>query len=349
MKTDDRIETSTPGADNRPIVALLLTPQTRAQVLSSEAANRLASIARFTVPKEGELTPESLSQQLDGARAALTGWGTPPLGPELLAAHPDLKLVAHSAGSVRRLVPEDAIETGRLKVSHSAINIAEAVAEFVLAETMMFLREPHRHDAGLKAGEAWFDLRHRYLGRLLGSQTVGLVGAGYVGRLVIGLFKAFGARVMVADPFLTQERAQALGVELATLDDLLANCDIVSLHAPVLPETRHMIGARELARLRDGALFINTARSALVDEAALASALQTGRFTAAIDVFDAEPLPADNPFLKLPNAIVSPHAAGHTFDTHLRQGDTAVAEVMRFLAGEPLRHEVTKTMLATMA
>src|SRR3546814_8879828 len=98
-----------------------------------------------------------------------------------------------------------------------------------------------------------------------------------------------------------------------------------------------MIGAEQLEKLRDGTIFINTGRSALVDEAALVAALKESRFTAAIDVFDTEPLPADSPFRSLPNAVLPPHAAGHTADTHQRQGATAVEEIGRFLRADPLR------------
>lgn len=335
-------------AANRPVVALLLTPETRAQVLTDEAFAALSEAAQIVIP-DAAMSTETLPRWLAGARAALTGWGTPPLTDAMLAQCPDLALVAHSAGSIRRLVPPDAISEGRLRVSHSAIDIARAVAEFVIATTLAHLRNPDRLDAGLKGGAAWFDLRRDYLGRLLGDLTIGIVGAGYVGRLVIALFKAFGCRILVSDPLLSEERAKTLGVERGSLHEVLAAADVVSLHVPVLEETRHMIGAGQLALLRDGSLFINTARSAIVDEQALAEALAQNRFTAAIDVFDTEPLPPDSPFRTLPNAIISPHAAGHTLDTHHRQGATAVAEIRRFLAGEPLQHEVTAGMLATMA
>jgi phosphoglycerate dehydrogenase-like enzyme len=110
-----------------------------------------------------------------------------------------------------------------------------------------------------------------------------------------------------------------------------------------------MISAAQLARLRDGALFINTARAALVDEDALLSELQSGRISAALDVFATEPLPPDSPFRTLPNVILSPHAAGHTTDTYLRQGKAMVEDVRRYLCGEPLVFEVTARMLPTMA
>lgn len=333
---------------HRPIVAILLAPAMRDTMLTKDAQARLAESADVRT-HDAALDDAALSRLLDGATTALAGWGTPPLTADLLAAHPSLQLVAHSAGSIRKLVPLSAIASGRLRVTHAANFIAAAVAEFVIAQTLSILREPDKHNAGMKAGEGWFDLRKRHLGRLLGAMTVGVVGAGYVGRAVIALFKAFGCRVRVADPLLSPEKASALDVEIASLDDLLTNCDIVSLHAPVLPETDRMIGAREFALLRDGALFINTARSLLVDQQAQLDALRNGRFNAIIDVYDVEPLSVDDPLRSLPNVWLSPHAAGHSADTYKLQGAAAVDDIIRFLKGDSLRHEVSPAMLATMA
>jgi phosphoglycerate dehydrogenase-like enzyme len=110
-----------------------------------------------------------------------------------------------------------------------------------------------------------------------------------------------------------------------------------------------MIGAPQLARLADGAVFINSARAALVDETALLRELENGRIVAALDVFADEPLPADSPFRRLPNVVLSPHVAGHSLDTHLRQGQAMVDEVQRFLQGEPLQYEITPDMLPLIA
>ena len=131
--------------------------------------------------------------------------------------------------------------------------------------------------------------------------------------MMMRLFRAFDARVLVYDPYLTEAQAQALGAELSGLDELLRRSDIVSLHVPSLPETRYMIGAAQLAMLKDGALFINTARGAIVDEQALIAELRKGRFTAALDVYEKEPLADDSPLRMLPNAILAPHAAGHSY------------------------------------
>lgn len=333
----------------KPKVVILLTPDMRSKLIPASAEKRLAQVADVRAPQEGELTSENLPGLLDDAVAAITGWGTPPLDEALLARATSLKLVAHAAGSVRHLVPFAAIEEGRLHVTHAAIHIGEAVSEFVMAQVLSFLRHPAELADGMRNNESWFDLRARLLGRLLGEQTVGLLGAGYIGRMMTRLFRAFDARVLVYDPYLTEAQAREMGAELSGLDDLLRRSDIISLHVPSLLETRHMIGAAQLAMIKDGALFINTARGAIVDEQALIAELRKGRFTAVLDVYEKEPLAHDSPLRKLPNAILAPHAAGHSHETYLRQGAAAVDEVCRMLAGEPYRHEVTKAVLAIMA
>jgi phosphoglycerate dehydrogenase-like enzyme len=166
---------------------------------------------------------------------------------------------------------------------------------------------------------------------------------------VIRLLRGFGCRLLVADPTLSPEQARGLGVEPASLHDLLRQSDIVSLHAPVIPETENMIGAAEFALIRDGAFFINTARAVLVDQEAQFTALATGRFAAMLDVFATEPLPVDDRLRHLPNVLLAPHAAGHTQDTYHQQGAVCVDEIERFLSGEPLQFEVRPDMLRTMA
>jgi phosphoglycerate dehydrogenase-like enzyme len=334
--------------ENKPSVAVVIPAATREKILSAESLNALTEFALVRLPKGSQITLDELPQLLNGAVACITGWGTPPLSVELLNANPNLRLIAHAAGSIRNLVPLNLVDEG-LRVSHAAAIIADAVAEFVISEALLGLRPLHEIDRGMRAGEEWKALRERYTGRLLGACTVGIIGAGYVGRKVIHLFNSFGAKVGVYDPLLTNESAAALGVLPCTLDQLLAESDVVSLHTPVLPETREMIGAAQLAQMRDGSLFINTARAALVDEEALLKELQSGRINAALDVFATEPLPFDSPFRSLPNVILSPHAAGHTTDTYLRQGRAMVEDVGRYIRGEPLVFEVSVEMLPTMA
>jgi phosphoglycerate dehydrogenase-like enzyme len=331
-----------------PKVSILLTPDRREQVLSSDAERDLASFASVIVPRGRTLTAEELPALLDGAVACVTGWGTPPLSEELLASCSALRLVAHTAGSVRRLVPLSALEKG-LRLSHAAAIIADSVAEFVISQALLCLRHLHEIDRDMKAGHDWNAIRDLYPGRLLGSKTVGVVGTGRVGRAVIRLLVAFGCRVLAYDPYLTAEQAAQLAVESVDLDDLLAGSDIVTLHAPVLPETIGMIGAAQIALLREHAIFINAARSVLVDEDALLNTLQKKLIVAALDVFNEEPLPINSPFRTLTNVVLSPHTAGHTIDTHLRQGRAMIDEVRRFLQGESLRYEITSSAYSILA
>jgi len=312
------------------------------------AEEDLASFTEVRNPDNPLITSEDLPELLQGVTACLTGWGTPPLSDEVLAQCPDLRMIAHTAGTVRTLVTPLAVERG-LRLSHAAAIIGDAVAELVITQALLFMRPLHEIDRAMRTRQSWDVIKQEYLGRSLGSQTVGVVGVGRVGRTVIGLCKAFGCRVLAYDPYLTATDAAELGVEALSLDDLCAEASIVTIHAPVLPETIGMIGHRQLALLRDGAVFINTARAVLVDEEALFDELKGGRIVAGLDVFGEEPLPDDSPMRELPNVLLSPHLAGHTADTHLQQGQAMVDEIRRFFQGSPLQYEITPAMFSLIA
>ena len=333
-----------------PVISVLLTEKTRRMMLDDTAIAQLNTLGDVRWPAGATIDASDVDRLLQGATACLTGWGTPPFDPAARQRHPRLALVAHSAGSVRTLIPARLFDDG-LRVSHAASKIAASVAEFVVAEALLAMRGIDRLHHRLRNGGEWLDVRAAVPQRLLGARTVGIVGAGYVGRAVMRLLVPFGCRVLVFDPYLDETEAAALGVVSAALDDALAQSDVISLHAPVLPETRRMIGARELALLRPGALFINTARAELVDQAALLAEIRAGRIVAALDVFDNEPLPPDSPFRDpmLANVTISPHAAGHTEEAHFAQGQAMVDEIGRLLRQEPLHHEVTRAMLDRMA
>jgi len=172
------------------------------------------------------------------------------------------------------------------------------------------------------------------------GKTVGIVGASRIGRLVMERLGSFDLRVLVHDPFLGEPEAAALGAELCGLDDLLARCDVVSLHAPALPSTRHMIDRRRLGLLCDGAVLINTARGALVDHDALTDELVSGRIDAVLDTTEPETLAAESPLYDLDNVFLTPHIAGSQGRETGRMLDLALDELERLVGGEPLQHEV---------
>ena len=159
-----------------------------------------------------------------------------------------------------------------------------------------------------------------------------------------------GSEMCIRDsPYLDDEGATTLGVSRMELDDLFGWADVVSVHAPQLPETRHLVDGRRLARMRDGAWLVNTARGSIVDTDALTRECVSGRLCAFIDTPEPEPLPPESPLYDLPNVVLTPHIAGSLGPEATRLGDVAVAEVRRFLAGEPLLHEVRAADLERIA
>ena len=179
---------------------------------------------------------------------------------------------------------------------------------------------------------------------------MGVVGCGFAGSHYIELLQAFGVNVLAYDPLLDEAAIAAMGAKKADLDTLLAESDVVSLHAPALDSTRHMINGRALSLMKDRAILINTARGALVDEEALAQALRGGKLKyACLDVTDPEPPAADSPLRGIPNCIMTPHLAGLANNGKLKIGAHVADEIGRFLTGGALVSEITQAMLATIA
>ncbi len=327
-----------------------ITPTLYRELFSDAADATLRSLAEVTFPAtDHNLTVAELAQLVPGHSMVISGWGTPTFTDEVLRAAADLKLVAHSAGSIKKLLPPALFAQG-IQVTHAAGAIAPAVAEMTILLILLALRQVHQLDRRLKAGQAWADAKGSLLGQELAGQRVGVVGAGYTGRELIWRLNGLHAQVWVYDPYLTAERAAALGVTHVTdLDLLFRACPIITMQAPPTTETARMVGAQQLQQLSDGAIFINTARSLTVDQDALLAEFQSGRIFGALDVFDEEPLPVDSPFRQLENVIITPHVAGASQQARRRQGQFIVDEIARFLGGESLQYAVTRDMLEIMA
>jgi phosphoglycerate dehydrogenase-like enzyme len=223
------------------------------------------------------------------------------------------------------------------------------VAEFTLAAILLANKGALRAARDYGARRARIDALAEYPDIGNRAKTVGLVGASRVGRGVIDLLRPFDLRVVVADPFLDEAEAARLGVQLLELDALLAESHVVSLHAPSLPTTRHMIDRRRLALMRDGAVLINTARGALVDHDALVAELRSGRLSAVLDVTEPEPLPPESPLFTLPNVVLTPHIAGALGTEVVRLGDAAIEELRRYASGLPFAHPLRPEDLGRVA
>lgn len=273
-------------------------------------------------------------------------WGCPPLDADMLERAPRLGLFAYAAGTVKMTLT-DAVWDRDIRVTSGANANAEPVAEFTLA-AILFANKGvlwRRGPADYSGLSAMGDRPWGNYGR-----TIGIVGASLTGRRVIELLRPFPhLSVTLYDPYVTSEEAALLGVERLELNELCAEADVLSIHAPALPETMHMIGADQLSALPDGATVINTARGPLVDHEALLPHLASGRLYAVLDVTDPEPLPEDSPLLEMPNVWISPHLAGSQGTELARMTDYVTEEIRRWSDGEPALNEVTRDRLATMA
>jgi phosphoglycerate dehydrogenase-like enzyme len=301
-----------------------------------EAMKRLRSLGNLQTNDSGApFSPEELSRQLRGVDVCVTHWGTPKFDETVLEGADKLRLIAHAAGSVADLVSEAAYERG-IRVCSANTIMARHVAEGVLAYILAGLRDLPRCARSMREG-AW-DRDIAAISSLFGKK-VGLIGLGTVGRFLVELLKPFGVELRVYDPYLSAEAIAALGnARAASLDVALAWGDVISVHASLTPETRHLLGKEKLSKIRDGALFVNTARGAVVDEAALLEELKTGRFRAVLDVFEQEPLPAESGLRNLPNATLMPHVVGSSAREDMTFG--VIEEIGRFLRGEPLQYEI---------
>jgi phosphoglycerate dehydrogenase-like enzyme len=306
----------------------------------------MAQIERWEGP--GNPTPAAVAAALRRAQVLLTGWGTPALAAlaEWTSQDFAVRLVAHTAGTVKQLVPVAAIERG-VVVTHANDSLAEAVAEFTLGAIVMARRHAFAAAARMRAGREHVPLAAQHEVR---GSTIGIIGASAIGRRVMKLLAPLDVTLLLYDPYCPPAVAAEHGAKQVGLHDLLRSSQIVSLHAPVTPETIGMLGAAEFAAMQDGALFVNTARGRLIDHDALLAELQRGRLNALLDVTDPnEPLPHDSPFFGLENCTVLPHMAAVTVEARLRQSQMMIDETLRFLAGEPLRFQVTRARWDTMA
>jgi phosphoglycerate dehydrogenase-like enzyme len=317
-------------------------------ILSTRARTvleRLGSVQWNT--NDRDYSPEELAELLPGVDAVVTSWGSPNFTPEMLKVADRLKLMGHAAGSVKNRMPKEGYDRGIVVLSAAAV-IADSVAEYTLWAMLSMQRDLYPFDALMKSGGGWKRSDTSYAHELY-HKKVGLVSASMVGRRVAALLQPFQCEVLVYDPYLNEEESHTLGVTKASLDEIFATCDIVSLHAPVTPETREMITAAHFRSMQDGALFINTARAWVVDYTAMLTELRTGRLRAVLDVFDREPLPADDELRLMSHVFLTPHVSGHTTESRLRLVEAIADDMVRFFNAEPLRYAVTWDRLQIMA
>lgn len=286
------------------------------------------------------------SPELADATVLFTSWGAPLIDDAVLDRAPNLRAVLHAAGSVKEVVGKAVFERGLL-VSSAAGEMADPVA--VVAYSFITLAAKRSLTLSQHYREGRVAPRHDRPEVGFGNKTIGIVGASRIGQALIRRLVADGRRVALYDPHCPPALAAELGVALTDLDSLCAGSDILSLHAPILPSTVHMIDAKRLRLLKDGAAVINTARGRLLDTEALLAECATGRLEAYLDVTDPEPLPPEHGLHHLPNVFLTPHMAGTEGADLDLMGRFAAEELHRLVAGRPLRGLVHADRLPRLA
>ncbi len=329
---------------NRPAIVLAhwegVDPYTDADLLRLDTAGRL--LDRVPLQSWDDGRADAL---LAEAEILVGHWGCPPLDEAMLARAQKLRMFAYGAGTVKMQVTPAAWDR-ELRITSGADANGEPVAEFTLAAILMANKDVFWRADRAKGGPGW----DRPPGAAeVGNydKTIGIVAASLIGRRVIELLRPFPRlTAIVYDPFLTDDDAAALGVEkVDDLTDLCRRSNVLSIHAPSLPSTMHLVGREQLAALPDAATLINTARGAVLDHDALLDELRPGRICAILDVTDPEPLPDDSEFLTLPNVALTPHVAGSQGTELRRMADWVCDEVERYVEGRPARNPITRDII----
>lgn len=338
-----------PGQPCRPQAALAMAPAAAAAVLDPGALAALGQVCDLAPgPVLDDFGTERARAVLGEVEVLVTGWGCPPLDAAALDAAPRLRAIVHTAGSVRDHITPECWERG-IGVSSAAAANALPVAEYTVAMVLLTgkrvlerareLRANRRHTNPLSTS--------RDVGNF--GRTVGILSASMIGRRVIELLRPYDLRVLLHDPYVTDGEAEALGVRAVGLGELFARADVVSIHTPLLPETRGLVSRELIAAMRPDAVLINTARGAIVDQDALAEAAAAGAIRAVLDVTDPEVLPPGHPLWDNDNVLITPHLAGSQGNEWGRLAELAVAEVARWAAGAGFTYPVRREQLGQLA
>ena len=293
---------------------------------------------------ERNLTEDELADSLRDAQVCVTGWGSAPFTERVLEAAPELRVIAHTGGTVAFLTGDAVYDKGIRVMSGNQL-YAQSVAEGTIGYILASLRRIPQF-AGQVQKDGW--ALPGWTNEGLIGQRVGLVGFGAVARYTAKLLRAFDADIAIWADHVTPEEAASYGAHKASLEEIFSTCKVVSLHLARTPETFHIIDERLLGLLKPDSLLVNTARGAIVDEAAMARLLREGRFRAVLDVYEQEPLPIDSPLRGLDNAMLIPHMAGPTMDRRPFVTEALIDALPAALRGEATWLDISREAMHRM-
>jgi phosphoglycerate dehydrogenase-like enzyme len=343
------------------MVLLVCNQRVRDEYLVQSELDRLGSFARWEwlpagatggtrrEPGDDAEARARLHELAPGATAIVVCHGSPRIDARVMERAPSLRLLGELEGDrfAHRIDVEAAWARG-IRVVDTTNGSSYPVAEWALALIIISLRNAGAQFRRM-IEHAEYRRPHTDFGYVHGElygRRVGLIGCGHIGRRLVSFLQPFRCEVWVSDPYLPGEVADTLGVLPTSLEHVMAGCDAVVCLAPLTPRTHRMIGARELALLRPGSVFVNVSRGAIVDPDALCERLRRGDIVAGLDVFDPEPVPADSPIRDLENVFLSPHIAGVTAPSGPRFFRLMVDELERFFAGHQTLYDLLPRTLA---
>ena len=315
--------------------------------LTEDNLKKLESLGNVTwIDCAGRITPEILADALVDMDVCVCGWGIPRFEGVVLEKANRLKFIAYVAGSVNGVVSDEMYEKG-IRISCGNEGFAESVAEGTMAYILGNLRRLREYD--MRNNLLWTP--NPWQGERLLDKTVGIVGYGAISRHLLRMLKPFHVKIKLFSNHTTQEQAAEMGVEKATLEEIFATCDVVSLHCARSAANYHLIDSKLLNSMPEGALLVNTSRGDVIDEEALIPLLQKGHIRAALDVYEGpEPIAVTSPFRKLGNnAQVFPHIAGPTTDYRYYCALLTIKDIAHLINGEPLENEIKPWRAAMMS
>lgn len=318
---------------------------------------RFAEVTKNT--KNAPFSETQLSQELRDVDGVIVGWGDHGLSEENLRQAEKLKVIGVIGASVKKVHPEIALARG-IKILNTSEIIGDYVAEHTLALILSWLRRITSFDRQMKQGAfadgSWDDInvtKKWDTGSFLRGKNIGIIGLGIVGLRLVELLKPFNVTVRAYSSHFPPSEAKHYNIHLTTLEEVLRTSEVVTIHAGLRKETQNLLARKELEMMKEGALLVNTARAAIVNEADLIAVLREGRIYAALDVFEREPLPADSPLRRLENVILTPHAAGphlggYEQDVHEAVGRSLIEKIQQFFFGENPPETLSDARIKTM-
>ena len=306
-----------------------------ADQLPASAIEILRTVPGWTVDARTQRPPAELIRDLADADALIVRSATT-VDAEIISGAPKLRVIARAGTGVDNVDVPAATAQGIVVMNSPGAN-SISVAEHALALMLSLARAVPAADSAMKRG-VWD--KKRLTGAELRAKTLGVIGLGRIGQAVAVRARAFGMEVIAHDPFISEEVARSLGIELLSVDEVCARADYLTLHVPATAETRHLIDARRLALCKKGIRIVNTARGELIDEAALADAIESGHVAGAgLDVFEQEP-PPEGRLTKLPQVVATPHIAASTVEAQELVGTETAMNVRDFLREGIIRNAV---------